>query len=84
MSRRQDFATLLPGVIKGAQGGDPISLKEVYAAFERDHPLLVDDEVEISTGATRWKHELRWELETLVICGVVRRRKDLGKGIYSA
>lgn len=83
MTRRQEFAKLLPVIVRAERGGDPVHLADIYAAVERDHPELVDDEVEASTGAVRWKHELRWELETLVVNGDVRRRKDLGRGQYS-
>ncbi|SEE60136.1 hypothetical protein [Jiangella alba] len=82
MSRRQEFAKLLPLVIRRERDGDAVHLSDIYGAVERDHPQLVDDEVEAS-GAVRWKHELRWELETLVVDGGVRRRKDLGRGFYS-
>jgi hypothetical protein len=61
-----------------------VSIADLYAAIERDHPILVDGEVEINTGAVRWKHELRWEIETAVVKGEIRRRKDLGRGIYSS
>lgn len=80
MSRRQQFAELIPRIIRG---NDTTSITELYAVIEQAHPDLVDDEIEPGTGAVRWKHELRWELETLVVRGVVRRRKDLGRGIYS-
>lgn len=84
MSRRQDFARLLPAIVRQERAGQPIHLTEIYAVVERDHPTLVDDEIEPSTRAVRWKHELRWELETLVVSGDVRRRKDLGRGQYSS
>lgn len=82
VTRRQELATLLP-LIVGSSGTKAIHLHDIYAAVERDHPALVDDEVEASTGAVRWKHDLRWELETLVVKGDIRRRKDLGRGMYS-
>ena len=83
MTRRQVLAALLPRVIASEDSGDPISLAKIYAAVERDRPDLVDDEVEPLTGAIRWKHELRWEMETLVVNGSIKRRKDLGEAIYS-
>lgn len=83
VTRRQELAKLLP-VIVGSCGDEAIHLRDIYAAVERDHPTLVDDEVEATTGAIRWKHDLRWELETLVIKGDIRRRKELGRGVYSA
>lgn len=70
-------------IVRSERGGDALDLGSIYAAVERDHPTLVDDEVEPGTGAVRWKHELRWELETLVVNGEIRRRKDLGRGMYS-
>jgi hypothetical protein len=62
-----------------------MTLAEIYSWFETDHPELVDDELEPGPGhVVRWKHELRWEIETLVAAGAVKRRKDLGRGFYSA
>jgi len=84
-TRRQEFATLLPLVIGREADGGPVHLGQVYAAVMRDHGHLVDEEVEPPpSNALRWKHDLRWELETLVVKGAVRRRKDLGRGIYSS
>lgn len=83
MTRRQEFTQLIPRIVRGERGGDPVSIADLYGAIERDHADLVDAEVEPSTGAVRWKHELRWELETLVVRGEVKRRKDLGRGIYA-
>lgn len=83
MTRRQDFARLIPIIVDGERLGAPVSLGDIYQAIERDAPELVDDEIETDTGAVRWKHELRWELETLVGEASVRRRKDLGRGMYS-
>ena len=83
MTRRQEFAKLLPIIVSSEAGGSAVHLRDIYAAVERDHPSLVDTEVEPSTGAIRWKHELRWELETLVVHAELRRRKDLGRGVYS-
>lgn len=75
---------LLPVIVRNECEGRPVHLSQIYAAIERDYPALVDDEIEVSTGVIRWKHELRWELETLVVDGVVQRRKDLGRGQYSS
>lgn len=80
--RRAEFAMLLPQMV-GSQG-KPVHLSEIYATVERDHPHLVDDEVEPPpSNALRWKHDLRWELETLVVKGELRQRKDLGPALYS-
>lgn len=83
MTRRQEFAALIPRILRDEGAGDPLSIGHLYGAVERDHPELVDSELEASTGAVRWKHEFRWELETLVVKGEVKRRKDLGRGVYS-
>ncbi|MDQ6525534.1 hypothetical protein RB608_18085 [Nocardioides sp. LHD-245] len=83
MTRRQEFAQLLPTIVRLEAGGRPVHLRDIYAAVERDHPDLVDDEIEASTGRSRWQHELRWELETLVVHGDLKRRKELGRGMYS-
>lgn len=74
---------MIPKILRSEQAGAPLSIRDLYRAVERDHPHLVDDELEVSTGAVRWKHEFRWELETLVVKGEVKRRKDLGRGVYS-
>jgi len=79
VTRRQQFAELIPQLVSA----DPISIADLYLAVEQARPDLVDDEIEPDTGAVRWKHEFRWELETLVVNGRVSRRKDLGRGIYS-
>ena len=85
MTRRQDFASLLPQIVRFEADGEPVHLRQIYAAIERDRPDLVDDEIEPPpSNAVRWRHELRWELETLVVSGKIRRRKDLGRGLYSA
>ena len=84
MTRRQEFAQLLPTIVSTEAGGEPVHLRDIYAAVERDQPSLVDSEVEDATGRSRWQHELRWELETLVVHGDLRRRKDLGRGYYSS
>ncbi len=81
MTRRQQFAELIPKLV---QGEAPISLTDMYVAVEQGYSDLVDNEIEPDTGAVRWKHEFRWELETLIVNGKVRRRKDIGRGIYSA
>ena len=83
MTRRQEFAELIPRIVVSEHGGLPVSIAEIYGVVERDHPTLVDYEIEITTGAVHWKHELRWELETLVVKGAVKRRKELGRGVYS-
>lgn len=84
MTRRQELAALLPHIVDREADGEPVHLRQIYAAIERDHPHLVDGEVEPPpSNAVRWKHELRWELETLVVRGFVRRRKDLGPAFYS-
>jgi len=83
MTRRSEFARLLPVLVAAADDRSGIHLQALYDAIECDHPHLVDDEVEATTGAVRWKHELRWELETLVGHGDVKRRKDLGRAMYS-
>jgi len=81
-NRRRAFADLLPGIIRQANA---VRLSAIYSTVELDHPHLVDEEIEPPPShGLRWKHDLRWELETLVVKGVVRRRKDLGRGIYSA
>lgn len=85
MTRRQEFASPLPRIVRTEAEGEPVHLRQIYAAVERDRPDLVDDEIEPPpSNAVRWRHELRWELETLVVSGVVQRRKDLGRGLYSA
>lgn len=85
MNRRHEFASLLPRIVRSEADGEPIHLRQIYAAIERARPDLVDDEIEPPpSAAVRWQHELRWELETLVVTGKVQRRKDLGRGIYSA
>lgn len=82
MTRRTDLAELLPQIISASF--EPIPLSDIYSEVERRRPDLVDDELEAgSTTVLRWKHELRWELETLVVAGGVRRRKDVGRAIYS-
>lgn len=83
MTRRQEFARLLPSIVVTEAHGQPVHLSQIYSAIERDHPRLADHEREPSTGALRWRHELRWELESLVGSATVIRRKDLGRGIYS-
>jgi hypothetical protein len=84
VNRRQELSKLLPIIVGSEAGGSAVNLRDIYAAVERDHPGLVDAEVEDATGRSRWKHELRWELETLVVHGDLRRRKDLGRGYYSS
>lgn len=75
---------LLPQIVEREAAGRPIHLSQIYAAIERNHGHLVDEEIEPPpSSAVRWKHELRWELETLVVNGTLRRRKDLGRAIYS-
>ena len=83
MTRRHEIAEILPRIIGHERGGDPVAIAEIYAAIEQDRPELVDDEIEATTGAVRWKHDVRWEIETLVSKGAIKRRKDLGRGVYS-
>lgn len=71
---------MIPRIFRSEGAGAPRSIGDLCAAVERDRPDLVDDEVELATGAVRWKHEFRWELETLVVKGEV---KDLGRGVHS-
>lgn len=82
MSRRAELAVLLPKIVEAA--GEPIHLSTIYAQVEQDRPQLVDDELEPGPSrVVRWKHELRWEMETQVVAGRICRRKDLGRGMYS-
>ncbi|GAB3155991.1 hypothetical protein GCM10027058_29330 [Microbacterium neimengense] len=83
MTRRQTFAAVIPKVVRSERGGEPVSIADIYAAIERDFPVLADGEIESSTGVLRWRHELRWEIETAVVKGKIQRRKDLGRGFYS-
>lgn len=82
MSRRSLLAARLPALIR-AKAADPVSLAAIYDAVEQNMPELIDDEVEPGTAQLKWKHELRWEIESLVIRGELKRRKDLGRGYYS-
>ena len=83
-ARRKELAELIPVIVDRERDGEAVHLSQIYAAVERDHGHLVDTEVEPPpSNAVRWKHELRWELETLVAKGTVRRRKDLGPTLYS-
>jgi hypothetical protein len=83
VSRRQEFAKLVPNIL--GRGRAPMTIAEIYRCLETDHPELIDDEIEPGPGhVVRWKHDLRWEIETLVVAGTVKRRKDLGRGFYSA
>jgi hypothetical protein len=82
--RRSEFAEILPLIVDLEAVDGVAGLDCVYAAVERDYGHLVDAEVEPPpSNALRWKHDLRWELETLVVRGVLRRRKDHGRGKYS-
>ena len=84
ITRRREFAEILPVIVAREGDGNPIHLSRIYFAVERDHAHLVDSEIEPPpSNAVRWKHELRWEVETLVANGGLRRRKDLGRGMYS-
>lgn len=45
----------------------------------------MDDEPDLyAPTRPKWQHDLRWELETLVVSGEVTRRRDVGRGVYSA
>lgn len=82
MSRRAELAMLLPKIVEASAA--PIHLSNIYAQVEQDRPDLVDDELAPGPSrVVRWKHELRSELETQVVAGRIRRRKDLGRGMYS-
>ena len=70
-------------MIRSAAVAGPVTLDAIYDAVEHQLPQWVDDERESGTTQFRWRHELRWELETLVVRGDVKRRKDLGRGWYS-
>lgn len=83
MTRRMKLLALLPGIVGTERGGRPVHLDVIYAAIKRDHPTLVDDEIERPKGELRWKHDVRWELQRLVGRGQVQRRKDLGRSMYS-
>lgn len=84
VTRRQEFATLLPQIIFQEMNGDPVDLGTIYVAVERDRPDRVDEDIEPPpSNVLRWRHALRWEIETLVVGGTVRSRKDLGRAIYS-
>jgi hypothetical protein len=83
VTRRSEMAVLLTRIVSSETEGGPVPLNAIYSAVARERPDLVDDEIEASTGAIHWKHDLRWEIETAVVKGTLRRRKDLGKAIYS-
>lgn len=74
---------MLPTIIPSERCGEPVSIGSLYAAVERDHPELVDDEIEPGTNALHWRHQLRWALETLIVKNEIRRRNGLGRGMYS-
>ena len=58
-----------------------MSLQALYKAVESESPDLADDEHD--QWGLKWRHEVRWEVETLVTQGTLRRRKDLGRAMYS-
>lgn len=82
--RRTELREQLPGLVSRMSGHEGVHLSAIYSAVEEHLPHLVDNEPDSppSTGLN-WQHELRWELETLVGTGAIRRRKDLGRGMYS-
>lgn len=64
--------------------GDGACLSAMYDEMERRLPDLVDSEPDpFQPAGLRWHHDMRWEIETLVVHGVIRRRKDLGRGRYA-
>lgn len=81
-SRRRAFAQLLPELIAQLSYDGAVNLSSLYEAIENQFPGLVGDEVD-GDDKPQWKHDLRWELETLVGNGSVLRRRDLGRGWYS-
>ena len=66
----------------GSEGRSAVHLRGIYAAVERDHPSLVDTESRFRPGGPV-EARAAMGVETLVVNGELRRRKDLGRGIYS-
>jgi hypothetical protein len=83
-TRRDEFRRLIPDIISRLDTGRGVPLASIYAAINRDHPHLVDDEPDPhAPERPLWEHDVRWEIETLVLHHDIRRRKDLGRGMYS-
>lgn len=83
-SRRTAFREALPGLVSHLEQGRGVHIVQIYASAESELPQLIDSEPDpTAPRQLKWKHELRWELETLVQAGQVHRRKDLGRGMYS-
>src|SRR5205807_10213944 len=82
--RRTELRDHLPHIVRTLDHGAGAHLTEIYSYVERNHAHLVDDERDPPPGnGLKWKHDLRWEVETLVLQGVIMRRKDLGRARYS-
>lgn len=82
-SRRRVLATVLPPLVRQLAGDGAVLLQNLYEAVELRYPELVDDELD-DDGKPQWRHEMRWEIETLVGDGLLKRRRELGRGWYSA
>jgi hypothetical protein len=83
-TRREEFRRLVPEFIGSLDRGQGVTLSSIYAAIERVRPDLTDDTPDPHAPARPlWEHDVRWEIETLVHSHAIRRRKDLGRGMYS-
>lgn len=80
MNRRRLFFQEIPGLIGQLDRGGGVRLRDIYGAIESEFPASVDTERELPPGhGLKWKHDVRWEIETLVAQRVIVRRKDLGR-----
>lgn len=71
--------------VVGRARGVPVSLAYFYEVVEREHPELVDSEPDPhAPSRPKWQHDLRWELQTAVSGGLIRKREDVGRGYYSS
>lgn len=82
MTRRQVFRELALHALRDSSS-QALQLRAIYDNVSELRPDLTDDEVESDSGRLKWKHELRWEIESLVRSGLILRRKELGRGWYS-
>jgi hypothetical protein len=81
VNRRRELNELLPRIVAGA---DVMSLRQIYVGVKKAAPWLVDDEPDpAAMHRLKWEHDVRWEIETLVASGVLVRRRELGRGLYS-
>jgi hypothetical protein len=84
-TRRDEFRRLIPDIISRRDRGQGVPLASMYAAIERDHPDLWMTNLihTLRPAVVRARRRALGDRVPVFILHIIRRRKDLGRGMHS-